>query len=443
MKKIDKKMWALHNWVGLYAGVVIAVLSITGVAALFKVEIDEALNAKLFKVSPQATTVSLTPIIDSLKTVHGAENLLSVRVPKGPGDTWAPFFFIRNSTLSLKQLEVFIDPYTGKVVGERDVYKSVGYFLRNIHVRLFDGLLGRQIVGLAGLALLISTITGFWIYGGFMKRQFFGAIRKKNFRVVMADYHKLIGISTLVFNLMIAITGTWLGLQAYLQPAIVGDRPGIFKVEEKPLTPEEDAAYPVDYDKVYAKTKELFPELIPAHILLSFDGSRTVSLMGDVARTAFERDSYSITFDKEDLTEVHRYDIRTASTGDKLFYIQESLHFGDYGGFLLKILYAFFGTTSGFLALTGFIVYLKRTERGRKEKPKFVALKPLLLRWSYGLLSYIGVLFVLHSFFGMMVPTILTVVLLYLSLIFLLIRALVLFIKKRFFKRKIKLTTDA
>lgn len=436
-------MWAIHNWIGLYAGVVIAVLSITGVAALFKIEIDEGLNRKLFKVSPQTTTVAVTPIIDSLKTVHGAENLFSIRVPKEPGDTWAPFFFIRKSTLSLEQLEVFIDPYTGKVVGQRDIYKSVGFFLRNIHVRLFDGLLGRQIVGLAGLALLISTITGFWIYGGFMKRQFFGTIRKKNFRIVMADYHKLIGISTLVFNLMIAITGAWLGLQAYLQPVIAGERPGIFKVEEKPLTPEEDVAHSVNYDLVYQKGRKLFPELIPAYILPSTDGSRTVTLRGDVARTAFERDSYSITFDKESLQEVHRYDIRKASTGDKLFYIQESLHFGDFGGFFLKILYAFFGITSGFLALTGFIVYLKRTERGRKEKPRFVELKPLLLRWSYGILAYIGVLYLLHSFFGMVIPTVLTILLIYVSLIFLLIRVLVLFIKKRFFTRKVKLTTDA
>ncbi len=436
-------MWAVHNWIGLYAGVVIAVLSITGVAALFKIEIDEALNQKLFKVSSQTTTVALTPIIDSLKTVHGAENLFSIRVPKEPGDTWATFFFMRKSTLSLKQLEVFIDPHTGNVVGQRDIYKSVGFFLRNIHVRLFDGLLGRQIVGLAGLALLISTITGFWIYGGFMKRQFFGAIRKKNLRITMADYHKLIGISTLVFNLMIAITGAWLGLQAYLQPPIVGDRPGVYKVDEKPLTPEEDVAYPVNYDRVYQKGRERFPELIPAYIQPSTDGSRTVTLKGDVARTAFERDSYSITFDKEGLQEVHRYDIRKASTGDKLFYIQESLHFGDFGGLPLKILYAFFGTTSGFLALTGFIVYLKRTERGRKEKPRFLELKPLLLRWSYGILAYIGLLYVLHSLFGMVVPTVLTIVLLYLSLIFLLLRALVLFIKKRFFNRNIKLTTNA
>lgn len=440
---MNKKMWALHNWVGLYAGIVIAVLSITGVVALFKIEIDEALNKDLFTVQPRSKRVDLTPLIDSLKTVHGGKNLSYVRVHTGDTDSWSTMFFLRNSTLNIKQWEIFMDPYTGKILGERDIYKSIGFFLRNIHVRLYDNLFGRQIVGLAGIALLISTITGFWIYGGFMKRQFFGAIRKKNLRIRMADYHKLIGITTLLFNLMIAITGAWLGLQGYLQPVIVGSRPGVYKVAEKPISSEEDAALSIDFEEVYTKTRTAFPELIPHMMRPSSDGSRKVTVYGTVPRTAFERHTFTITFDKSTSQELHRYDIRKASLSDKLFYIQESLHFGDFGGFVLKLLYAFFGTTSGFLALSGFIVYLQRTERERKERPKFVELKPLLLRWTLGITGYMGLLLVLHLAFGIVVPAILTVSLLYLSLAFLLLRALVLFIKKQVLKyRRPKLNTD-
>ncbi|MEM9000205.1 MAG: PepSY-associated TM helix domain-containing protein [Bacteroidota bacterium] len=433
---VHKKLWAVHNWIGLYAGVVIAILSLTGVVALFKFEIDEALNTKLFKVEPKGAKVAMSPIIDSLKNIHGAENLTYIRVPENDTESWSAMFFLRKSTLDIRQWEVFINPYTGKILGERDIYKSVGFFIRNIHVRLYDNLFGRQIVGLAGLALLISTITGFYIYGGFMKRQFFGTIRQKNLRIRMADYHKLIGIVTLLFNLMIAITGAWLGLQAYLQPILVGDRPGVYTMAEKPMEPDEDANYAIDYDKVYAKTREAFPELIPKMIRPSYDGSRTVTVAGTVPQTAFERYTFSITYDKNELQQLHLYDIRKAAFSDKVFYVQESLHFGDYGGILLKLLYAFFGTTSGFLALSGFIVYLKRTEREREEKSKFIALKPLVLRWTYGILGYIGLLLLIHSFFGIAIPTILTITLLYLSLLFLLIRSLVLFLKKHFTKPK-------
>ena len=264
-----------------------------------------------------------------------------------------------------------------------------------------------------------------------MKKQLFGVIRTKNLRIKMADWHKLIGVTTLLFNLMIGITGAWLGLQGILQPVIVGGRPGVFQPEEFPLTKEEDSALPLDVMAIYQKSRELFPELIPKYIIPSKDGSRTISVMGSVPRTAFERDKFLLTLDKQDLSEVHRYDIRNASLGDKVFYIQESMHFGDYGGLVLKIVYAFFGITSGFLALTGFIVYLKRTEKGRLDKPRFVEVKPLLLRWTYGLLAGGILLIVLNLIFGVVVPSLLVIISLYVSIIVLLLKAHILFIRNK------------
>ena len=212
-KRLHKKLWSIHNWVGLYAGVAIAILSITGVAALFKFEIDEGLNYRRFNVEKQEHYADLKPVFDSLDTVYGIENFTGLQFPKGEGKSWIRTYSIRKSFYDSEQLHIFIDPYTGEVLGKRDYLKSLAYFVRNVHVRLYEAVLGRQIVGIVGLALLISTITGFWIYGGFMKKQVFAAIRQKNLRIKMADYHKLIGVTTLLFNLMIAITGFWLGIQ--------------------------------------------------------------------------------------------------------------------------------------------------------------------------------------------------------------------------------------
>ncbi|MEM9078873.1 MAG: PepSY-associated TM helix domain-containing protein, partial [Bacteroidota bacterium] len=212
-------MWSIHNWVGVYAGVVIAVLSITGVVALFKAEIDEFVNSDYYYVQSEIkeTRVDITPVIDSLKQVYGDKSVGLITVPRSPKENWIVHVFEQNSSVDIKGWEIFVNPYSGKVIGQRDYFKSIGYFIRNVHVRLYGPFFGRYFVGLAGIALLISTITGFWIYGNFMKKQLFATIRKKSLRITMADYHKLIGVTTLVFNLMIAITGAWLGLQGLLQ----------------------------------------------------------------------------------------------------------------------------------------------------------------------------------------------------------------------------------
>ncbi len=440
MKKsqhLHKKIWGLHNWIGLYAGIVIAFLSISGVLALFKVEIDKTLNSSLYKVVPKSEKTAITPIVDSLKTVFGSDSFNGVKYSENQDESVIIWFFQRKGALDYVSFEIFVDPYTGKVLGTRDYYTTFAYFIRHLHVRFYEGFFGRKLVGIAGLALLISTITGFWIYGGFMKKQFFGVIRKKNLRILLADYHKLIGITTLFFNLVIAITGTWLGLQGWLQPVVMeSGRPNSYKVEEKILSEEEDVAYNFNYEKAYAKSIELFPELVPQIFRSSKDGSRSVSIYGTVPRTAFERESFVLTLDKETLQEVHRFDIRKATLGKKLFFIQESMHFGDWGGIWLKIIYAFFGLTSGFLAITGFIVYLKRTERKRKDQPNFIALKPLLLRWTFAFLGICILLAVLTQFYGVVLPTAIVVISFYGWILFLVIKGIVKLIKNKLANRK-------
>ena len=440
-KRLHKNMWSIHNWVGLYAGVVIAILSITGVVALFKVEIDEAFNSKYFHLSDSQILnkrIDITKTVDSLKQVYGNDKLQQVVVPRQPNDNWIFYFDATTSTLDVKAWEIFINPYTAEVVGKRDTFKSIGFFIRNLHVRLYEALYGRYIVGVAGIALLLSTITGFWIYGGFMKKQLFATIRKKRLRITMADFHKLIGVTSLGFNLVIAITGAWLGLQFFLQPVVIGERPGLYTPEEIHFSVEDDVKKSINYLDVLEASKKQFPELEPMYFMPSLDGSSVISILGSVPRTAFERYKFYLTLDKNTLKEVHRYDIRKASFGEKVFYVQESLHFGDWGGIVLKIIYAFFGITSGFLALTGFIIYLKRTENKRKEKPKFVELKPLLLKWTYYILGVILLLFVLSKLFGIVVPSLVVIISLYSTVVFILIRTMVLYIKRKIKQRTLK-----
>ena len=427
----NKKLWAIHSWIGLYSGVIIATLSITGAAALFKDDIDRLIYKDYFQVEPLVATQPVSPIIARLAAAHGANNLVLVQPPTAPGETWLARF-ARVEGLDRSQLDFFIDPYRATVIGERDYGQSLAYFLRQIHVRLYEFTVGRQIVGLAGIALLLSTLTGFLIYGRFMSKQLFASIRAGKLRVRMADWHKLVGVSTLVFNLMIAITGAWLGLQAYLQPVLIGDRPGVYRASTLPLEPAADVARAVDYDAVLARSHTLFPDLVPKLIFPSRNGARTLRITGDVPGQAYERNSFSLTLDKADLSELHRYDIRKASAGEKLFFVQESMHFGDYGGLTMKFVYMFFGLTSGFLALAGFIVYLERTAKKRREKPRFRELRPTLLRWTYGILGVCVLLAVLQMNLGPVIPFILVGLALYGSLLLLLLWAL-----GKFFRRRI------
>src|SRR5690606_23581091 len=132
-----------------------------------------------------------------------------------------------------------------------------------IHVRLYEGYWGRQLVGIGGLALAIVAITGLVIYGDFMKKQTWPNIRKKvNLRIVMADWHKLLGISALAFNLVIALTGAWLGLQPQLMRWFNITTPNTYKAPAI-ITPEADKQTAIDWKEALAVAKKEFPALHP------------------------------------------------------------------------------------------------------------------------------------------------------------------------------------
>ena len=178
-------------------------------------------------------------------------------------------------------------------------------------------------------------------------------------------------MTTLQLNLMIAITGAWLGLQGILQPALQIKSPVRYKRVEKPISKEEDIAHSVDYIKALAVSRELFPDLIPRSILPSKDGSLKVTIRGNVPKTAYQNNISNIVLDKKDYTELARYDIREKSLHDKTYYLQEGLHYGDFGGIWVKVIYSFFGLTSGALSILGFVLYLERTKSKQKKKTKY------------------------------------------------------------------------
>ncbi|MDP2842130.1 MAG: PepSY-associated TM helix domain-containing protein, partial [Acetobacterium sp.] len=287
------------------------------------------------------------------------------------------------------------------------------------------------IVGLAGIALLISTITGWLLYGRFMKKQLLASIRTKNLRTIMADWHKFVGIATLAFNLMIAITGAWLGLQPKLMQWFGWKQPNQteFKIKEKPLSAEEDIECQFSIDSVLSVANNHFSDLQIQSISISTNGDRTVQLRGNVPFTAYENGINKIIIDKASYLPLYKYDVRDKPASHKLYYIQEALHFGDFGGIWLKILYGFFGFTSGALAITGFIIYLKR-KASEKTKKTDAQIKKMVWNYSYVCMGIIIFIAILSTQVGITIPSILVSVVFYGWLIWLLIKAFWIFIKR-------------
>jgi uncharacterized iron-regulated membrane protein len=214
-------------------------------------------------------------------------------------------------------------------------------------------------------------------------------------RIVMADWHKLFGISALAFNFVIAFTGAWLGLQPWLMRWFDIKTPNAYQASVV-MEPEADKAISVDWAEAFAAIRREFPELTPSDIVPSSNGSGTITVRGNIEGLVYERNINTLVLSKVTYRPLFKYDIRQKPFSHKLYFVQEALHFGDFGGLLLKVVYAFLGLASGFLSISGFVVYLCR------RKKKHPELNPMKLTFAYSmaLLLFLVLIALISLFIG-------------------------------------------
>lgn len=433
----SRLLWKIHSWLGLYTGIFIAFLSITGAAVVFKDEIDVLYDLHLYKVEEEGRRFSYSQLYQKLQNhVDQYDSSLRISAIGLPQQADEAFYIscakapvadagLWQKAQGYQYMQFFINPYTGEILGHRDYYKSLSFFLRNLHVRFFDNYFGRPAAGIFGIALVVSTIIGFMIYGHFMKKAAVFAIRRKNYRQLYADWHKLVGVLSLFFNLMIAITGAWLGMQGYYMKWFAIENPGVF-IREKVISPQQDKHLSFDIDHILSQTAVEFPALVPTAIYPSSDGQRKVEVVGNIPSLVYEINRHKMVWDKVSYQPLFKFNIHQQDFGTKLYMVQEALHFGNFGGFLLKLFYVFLGLASGFLSITGYYIYLKR----KKSHFKWAARTIILLYAGLIVLIYTGVA-IGHFAVGANVISLLFVIFLYSLLLILIIYQILKYKQKR------------
>lgn len=388
-KKGKNLLWTLHHWAGLYAGVLIGVICFTGAVAVFIPEINVMILRNKYAVSTDVPEVpAFSKSLEKLKDQYPGMKGLLITLPKTAGQPVVFDFSVKTpgvrkdakKKVPSTRYTFFVDSSRDIILGSNIQQNSFVNYLRQIHVRLYEGVWGRQLVGLGGVALLVVTVTGLFIYAGFMKKQPYPKIRQgKGWRILMADWHKILGISALTFNFVIAGTGAWLGLQPLLIRWFKIETPNDF---EAPIltTPKLDKKTTVSWNEVFKTMNTTFPDLKAEYIRVSDDGSSAITIAGNIKGQVYERSINTLVLSKDDLHPLFKYDIRDQPFSHKFYFVQEALHFGDYGGLGLKVLYTLFGLTSAFLSISGFVVYFYRTEKKSERR-----MSPLRITFLYGI----------------------------------------------------------
>jgi uncharacterized iron-regulated membrane protein len=171
--KNRRKLWfKVHLYLGLFAGAVFVLIGLTGSLLAFEFTLDEWLNSKLMTVPVDKENNSYLPldtiVASGLKVLPPDGKASAIGFPRHPGLVFELWFEQTSpNTDHSESHQLFINPYTGQVTGQRlkvDFQRGwrgplMDVVLR-LHYSLAVGSAGMTAVGFIGLALLFSILTG-------------------------------------------------------------------------------------------------------------------------------------------------------------------------------------------------------------------------------------------------------------------------------------------
>lgn len=345
MKTSTFKAWAwAHKWTSLVCTLFMLLLCLTGLPLIFHHEIGHLTGTEVeppaaASETADAARVSLDTVLSAARARH-PERVVQFTSPDEDDDrVW--FVTLTPTPEPTSDFRsVAVDARSGSVLAEPRFDEGFMWVMFRLHVDLFADLPGKLFLGLMGLLLLVAIVSGVVLYAPFMRKLAFGEVRReRSTRVKWLDLHNLLGIVTLTWAFVVGATGminTWADLLIkYWQYDHVSVL--VAPYQGQPLVAEAERA-PVQ--RVLDAALAAQPQMKVSFI--AFPGT---SFSSPHHTTVFLRGNTPLT---SKLLQPVLVDARTAQVTAapalpwylNALLLSQPLHFGDYGGLPLKVIWA-------------------------------------------------------------------------------------------------------
>ncbi|AKJ27808.1 PepSY-associated TM helix domain-containing protein [Caldimonas brevitalea] len=362
MQSSTLKRWSwVHKWSSIVCTAFMLLLCVTGLPLIFHHEIGHLLGTEV-EAPPMPNSTQRVSLDRVLEVAHAQHPDRVVQFASQPEDSTDLWFVTLTPTLDPTDdfRSVAVDARTGEVLAQPRFDEGFIWVMFKLHVDLFAGLPGKLFLGLMGLLLLVAIVSGVVLYGPFMRKLEFGTVRRgRQPRLKWLDLHNVLGVVTLMWLFVVGATGminTWADLLIkYWQHDQLTTL--LAPYQGQPVVPHAERA-PVQ------RALEAASRQAPG-MNLSFIAFAGTAFSSPHHTTFFMRGNQPLT---SRLLQPVLVDVRTAEVTAApplpwylaALQLSQPLHFGDYGGRPMQILWALLDIVSIVVLGSGLYLWLRK-----------------------------------------------------------------------------------
>ncbi len=365
MSPVSLRRWSwIHKWSSLVCTVFMLLLCLTGLPLIYHHEIGHLLGTDVEapSMAPDTPRGNIDAVLASAQALYPDKMAMYMSQEADEPAIWNVTLGDHPDDEHYKPIAV--DARTTKVITEPafegGVFMSTMF---RLHVDLFAGLYGKLFLGFMGMLLIVAVVSGVVLYAPFMRKLDFGAVRQERSKVIKwLDLHNLLGIVTLVWVFVVGATGmvnTWADLLLkYWQNTEIAEM-------LKPYEGQPKVEKMASIHEAILRAESAEPGMKVAFV--AFPGTPFASphhygifMRGDEAFSSRLYKPVLIDAGTGEITD--RRELPWYLTA---LLLSQPLHFGDYGGQAMKLLWALLDIGTIIILGSGLYLWLKRSRKSK------------------------------------------------------------------------------
>ena len=375
MKATTIRRWSqVHTWTSLICTMFLLMLALTGLPLIFHHELEHLLGEapQLREMPADAPHLSLQQLVEAAERHRPGEVVQYFGFEDDEPNGVVAITAATAGTEPNSSHTFMLDARSGEAVEMPAANGGILMVILRLHVDMFAGLPGKLLLAFMGVLFVVAIISGVVLYAPFMRRLKFAEVRhEKSTRTRWLDLHNLIGIVTLTWALVVGVTGV---ISACADLLISAWRTEALAAMVAPYRDAPPLTERAPVNQVLTIAAQATPGMQPDFI--AFPGTRfssehhySVFMKGNTHLTAHLWTPVLIDARSLDVTAI----------GQRPWYMDalsmsQPLHFGDYGGMPMKVLWAVLDVLTIIVLGSGLYLWWVRrrtpaTQRERAETP--------------------------------------------------------------------------